>query len=150
MIKNEIQATLEREWQSLHNHYEQSERLALVIKLLAIVLCLIGFITSQSPLLMVLLLLVLWLQESIWKTFQFRSEQRLIELEQAWHNNEQNLLEGKELRTDSALCLYRQWAESQGGIKARLVEYFSNAIRPTIAYPYVLLIIITIIIPSST
>ncbi len=149
MIKNDRQATLEREWHSLHNHYEQSERLALGIKLLAIVLCLVGFIASQSPILMVTLLLLLWLQESIWKTFQFRSEQRLLELEKAWQNNEQSLSMGENVTSNTSLSLYSQWAESKASIKARLAEYLFTAIRPTIAYPYVLLIIMTLMIPLS-
>ena len=122
--------SLQQEWISLHNNNEKSEVMALVIKLLALILFVVALIARLEPLMVTFLLLVLWLQEAIWKTFQSRAEQRLIAIEKAWVNNDGNV----------ALQFYSQWQEARPGFSGLIKQYISNAIRPTVAYPYILLI----------
>jgi len=134
MINKEKTAdSLEQEWYSLHNSYEHSETLALLIKLVALLVFLFG-ISFYNSLIISLLIAMLWLQEAIWKTVQGRTEQRLIVIEKARTESD-----------DSAvLCYYSNWSNAQRSLNQLLLEYFSNALRPTIAYPYVILVIISI------
>ena len=133
-MTNENRETLQHEWNTLQNNCERSEALALTIKLVAVIVCLAGIIYHQNSLLIALLLLVLWLQEAIWKTFQGRTEQRLLAIEKAWSDMDKN----------STLCFYSNWTQSRPGIKALIAEYLSSAVRPTIAYPYLVLIPISL------
>ena len=129
-MTNETREILQQEWSTLQNNCAHSESLALLIKLVAVIVCFVGIIYQQSNLLIALLLLILWLQEAIWKTFQSRTEQRLLAIEKAWADND----------NDSALCFYRNWAESRPAIKTLITEYLYSAIRPTVAYPYIVLL----------
>ena len=133
-MTNENREVLQQEWFTLHNNTEHSEALALIIKLAAVSICLVGIMNTQYSLLITLLLMVLWLQEAIWKTFQGRTEQRLLIIEKAWADDEQN----------STLCFYSSWEKSQPGIAALIAEYLSNAARPTVAYPYLVLVLIAL------
>ena len=119
-----------QEWITLQNNYEQSETLALFIKIIAVLVCLVGFVFDLKPLVVSMLLLVLWLQDAIWKTFQGRTEQRLIKLEQANSENDQSV----------SLKFYSDWEVSRSGTLSLVRAYLSNALRPTIAYPYVILL----------
>ncbi|MCU7940091.1 MAG: hypothetical protein KZQ64_01440 [gamma proteobacterium symbiont of Bathyaustriella thionipta] len=129
-MTNETRETLQQEWHTLQNNCAHSETLALIIKLVAIIICLIGFIDHHSSLLIALLLLILWLQEAIWKTFQSRTEQRLLAIEKAWADSDNG----------SALCFYSNWTKSRPGIKRLIADYLLSAVRPTVAYPYIVLL----------
>ena len=122
--------TLQQEWISLHNNNEKSEALAVHIKLMALILFVVALIAELEPLVAAFLLLVLWLQEAIWKTFQSRAEQRLISIEKAWVSNDDSY----------ALQFYSEWLETRPGLSGLIRQYLSNAIRPTVAFPYALLI----------
>jgi len=80
---------------------------------------------------------VLWLQDAIWKTFQARIENRLLQLEENL-SGEQSLerADGKAYQFNSAYIKNRP--DNLGLIK----EYFYQAIRPTIAYPHVILLLV--------
>ena len=129
-MTKQIPETFLREWLALHNSYEKFETLALVIKLVAVLVCLAGFIFNLSSLILAMLILVLWLQDAIWKTFQGRTEQRLLVLEKANSENDQTV----------SLNFYSHWEVSRPGIIVLVREYLSNAVRPTIAYPYIILL----------
>ena len=133
-MTNEKHEALQQEWQTLHTSCDRSEALALGIKLLAVMICLATIFVPQSSLYISVILAVLWLQEAIWKTFQGRTEQRLLAIEKAWADNDNS----------SALCFYSHWTESRSGVMTLLKEYLSNAVRPTIAYPYSVLIVISL------
>ena len=127
---NELIAALQQEWRALHQSDEQSEALALLIKLLAVVLCIAGWVLALNSYLLVWLLAVLWLQEGIWKTFQSRTQQRLLDLELA--------ISGQGDAT--AFQFYHAWRQQRPAALALVGQYVRNALRPTVAYPYVLLI----------
>jgi len=138
LIQNhQTQNALQQEWVSLHHSTEKSETLSLIIKLVSVALCFIGIVSNLSPVILSLLLLTLWLQEAIWKTFQARAELRLLIIEKAW-------LEKDESRS---LQFYSEWSASRPGTLKLILEYLSNAARPTIAYPYVILLPLSFIVP---
>jgi len=129
-MDKQTQGPLLQEWITLQNNYEQSETLALFIKIIAVLVCLVGFVFDLKPLVVSMLLLVLWLQDAIWKTFQGRTEQRLLKLEQANSANDQSV----------SLQFYSNWEASRSSASSLVRVYLSNALRPTIAYPYVILL----------
>jgi len=138
LIQNhQTQNALQQEWVSLHHSTEKSETLSLIIKLVSVAVCFIGIVSNLSPVILSLLLLTLWLQEAIWKTFQARAELRLLIIEKAW-------LEKDESRS---LQFYSEWSASRPGTLKLILEYLSNAARPTIAYPYVILLPLSFIVP---
>ena len=132
-LERSLEHSLKQEWHSLHNSYEHSETLALLIKLVALLVFLFGVSFYNSPIIP-LLIAMLWLQEAIWKTLQGRTEQRLIAIEKARAESDES----------AVLCYYSNWNNAQRSLKQLLLEYFSNALRPTIAYPYIILMIISI------
>ena len=122
----------QREWVILQNQYEQYERYALGIKLLAVTLCFWGFTSSISYLAVIFIVLVLWLQEAVWKTFQGRTENRLMELEAR--------IDGQSYGAEVAFQVHRKWSITKGGNQDLIAEYMASAKRPTVMFPYVPLI----------
>ncbi|OUS24649.1 hypothetical protein A9Q99_24085 [Gammaproteobacteria bacterium 45_16_T64] len=134
-MANDTQTPLQIEWAALHRSYDQFDVLGLVIKLVAVVIAIAGLITALDTLIITALIAVLWLQEAIWKTFQGRTEQRLIAIEKALSTEE----------SPETISFYGDWQASRPGTVGLIKEYLANALRPTIAYPYVLLIAIAIV-----
>ncbi len=123
---------LGQEWVALQNSFEQYEKGALSIKLLAVVLCAAGFMLALHEAMISLLLLVLWLQEGIYRTSQARLGARIVRLEQAIKAGEEGM----------AFQLHSEWLASRRGIFGLLAEYGANALRPTVAFPYAVLLLL--------
>ena len=128
---------LANEWSLLQNQFDSYEKYSLLIKLTSIVILFIAYCTHHLDFFVFILLLVLWLQDAIWKTFQARIENRLLQLEENL-SGEQSLerADGKAYQFNSAYIKNRP--DNLGLIK----EYFYQAIRPTIAYPHVILLLV--------
>lgn len=62
------------EWCLLQNQFDSYEKHSLYIKLLGIIIVLVAEISNVVNISVILLILVLWLQDAIWKTFQSRIE----------------------------------------------------------------------------
>ena len=124
---------LQQQWITLHNNVEKSESLTLILKMLAVLVLVSGLIAKLSVIIIVLLLLVIWLQEGIWKTFQSRTELHLLAIEKASSDNDENF----------GLSFYSKWNDSRPGFKTLIFQYISNSLRPTVAYPYVVLLLIS-------
>ncbi|MCV2353200.1 hypothetical protein LNV09_03395 [Paucibacter sp. B2R-40] len=122
---------LQAEWLALQANYEQYERAALGVKLLAVLLCALAF---GMPWLWVLML-VLWLQEAIFKTFQARLGERLLRVEA--------LLRDAAAQPAQAMQLHSEWLGSRPRGKALLGEYARSALRPTVALPYPVLAVLS-------
>jgi len=135
----EHNADLVKEWQELHNCHESYERLALIIKLLAVTLTVLLVVVAQSHLIILLVLAILWLQEGIWKTYQARTSDRIALIEQTITGNKQS-----EKNSTSAFQFYSQWSDNRTGALGLIKEYLKNAIKPTVIYPYVPLMIIAL------
>lgn len=121
----------QKEWAILHGDIEQYERFSLGIKLVAVLVGLLANAYLVDARFTVVLLLVLWLQDGIWKTFQHRLQTRIGFVEQTLRN------EG-----GATFQLYSQWEAVRPGIAGLLKEYLSSAARPTVAYPYVILVLL--------
>jgi len=128
--------SLKFEWKILHRDTERYEQFALVIKLFAVVIVLSCWVFAVDAVLTITFMLVLWLQEGIWKTFQARIGARLLLVEK--------MLREAGARESAPFQLYSTWSAQQKNAAAMFAEYFANAIRPTVAYPYVGLIVLTV------
>jgi hypothetical protein len=82
-------------------------------------------------------LLILWLQDAIWKTFQARIEVRLMRVETV-------LAESPEPSgsVQAAMQFNSEYALTRRGTPGLLREYFSQACRPTVAFPHVFLLVL--------
>ena len=121
---------LGHEWAILQNNHEQYERSSLLIKLAAIALFLACLALSLDVVIAMLLLIVVWVQEAIFRTSQSRLGARIVRIEQL-------IREG---RADApGYQLHSEWLATRPGTIGLLAEYGSNLLRPTIAFPYAVL-----------
>jgi hypothetical protein len=134
----EIQQALSQEWATLQNNHEAQERNALWLKLAAILLVAGSWMTGLEPLLAAVLVLVLWLQEAILKTWQHRLAERLLVIEAMFTHGPQG--------TDAPFQLHSQWLAQRPGLSGLLAEYGRSALRPTVAYPYALLCLLALLV----
>lgn len=125
----------QKEWAVLQSSYDQYERYGLVIKITAIILFVAAFALNTSTIILTFALLVLWLQEAIWKTFQSRTEQRLLTIEA--NLNKSN--------SPPAYQFYSEWETNRPSTLGLVKDYITQAFRPTIAFPYIILIIISLL-----
>lgn len=125
---NEI---FQKEWVALQSKYEQYEFLALFNKLAAL-----GVLLALNPGRLVLVLLaLLWLQEAIFKTCQARLGERLLKVEQG-------LREGAS--PSLAMQLHSEWQAHRPGLGGLLAQYLSQALRPSLACSYVILLAVAL------
>lgn len=128
---------LASEWSLLQNQFDSYEKYSLIIKLFSVFILSVAYFTHHLNGFIFLLLLVLWLQDAIWKTFQSRIEIRLLQLE-GYLSGDQSLD-----RTDGkAYQFNREYIEARQGVMGLMNEYFRQAIRPTVAYPYIVLLLL--------
>jgi hypothetical protein len=120
------------EWCLLQNQFDSYEKHSLYIKLISVVVFLTAEISGVISVFILLILMVLWLQDAIWKTFQSRIEPRLLQIE-------------KYISEESKECAFQFNSEYY---KVRLrglnlaSEYVHQSIRPTVAFPHIVLILI--------
>lgn len=124
---------LGEEWITLQNNYEQYERNGLFIKLTCIVLFAVGFAMGFNGFWMSALVLLLWVQEAIFRTYQSRLGSRLLRLE--------SLLKQGAASDGGAFQLHTQWLAGRPGFTGLLMEYGASACRPTVAFPYLVLVV---------
>jgi len=127
---------LQNEWAIIHNDIEKYERYSLGIKLIAVLASLLSMAYSIGEIFSVSFILILWLQDGIWKTFQRRMEAHIIFIEENLSN--------KDTDNDQAFQLYSQWNIKRQRVVDLIKEYLLNALRPTVAYPYALLVVLTL------
>lgn len=124
------------EWAILHRDYERYERTALVIKLLAVTISLVCWMFALGPFIANVFVLVLWLQEGIWKTYQARIGARLLLVEKR--------LVDPLATQDQPFQLYSAWDKNRKSGFRLVAEYVANSLRPTVAFPYVILLLATL------
>lgn len=128
------QTLLSQEWLCLQNQYDSYEKWSLVIKLTNIVLCCLLLASNDERYLVLVPVAVLWLQDAIWKTFQSRIGDRLLLVEEA-------IAVGDE---DKAMQFNTHWLATRPGVLTLITEYSRHALKPTVAYPHVMLVVMTI------
>ncbi|WP_293268018.1 hypothetical protein [Neptunomonas sp.] len=121
------------EWNVLQTQSDAYEKHSLYIKLLGIAITACATLI-QANLLLILLLATLWLQDAIWKTFQARISERLLKVEAALRDNNETL------NNVSPCQLNSEWLAQRSGFSGLIKEYLCQAARPTVAFPYILLI----------
>ena len=122
------------EWCLLQNQLDSYEKHSLYIKLLSIIVLLMAKMSGVFVIFTVLLLMVLWLQDAIWKTFQSRIEIRLLQVEKY-------ILEESE---KSVFQLNSEFHRVRLSGLSLIYEYMRQSIRPTVAFPYIVLILISL------
>lgn len=120
---------LGQEWHTLQNNHEQHEKNALLIKLTCLALCMVGLATAVSIAWITVMVLLCWGQEGIFKTYQARLGERLLRVEA--------LLRQGTPSAPSALQLHTEWQLERPGGMALLAGYVASACKPTVAFPYV-------------
>jgi hypothetical protein len=134
----EIQHALAQEWATLQNNHEAQERNALWLKSVAVLVVCGTWMMDLVPLLGAALVLVLWLQEAILKTWQHRLAERLLVIEAMFTQGPQGL--------DAPFQLHSQWQAKRPGLSGLLAEYGRSALRPTVAYPYAVLFLLALLV----
>jgi hypothetical protein len=122
----------ETEWCLLQNQFDSYEKHSLCIKLLSVIVLLTTELAAVISTLTILLLLVLWLQDAIWKTFQSRIESRLLQVEKAISHSSEK----------SAFQFNSEYHRVRLTGLSLIQEYIRQSIRPTVAFPHCVLIAI--------
>lgn len=118
---------LGQEWQTLQNNHEQHEKNALLIKLASLTLCIGGLAFSLPLHWIAFAVLLCWGLEGIFKTYQARLSERLLCVES---------MLGKLQPSDMPMQLHTEWAAGRPGGGALIAAYVRSACRPTVAFPY--------------
>lgn len=129
-------STLAHEWATLQNNHEQYEKNGLLIKLAGMALFAFSLAWGLNAAVTVALILVLWVQEGIIRTSQSRLGDRLLRVEQ--------LLRQESPHAAHACQLHTEWLAARPGFGGLLAEYAKSMLRPTVAFPYAVLILLTI------
>lgn len=128
-------SALPAEWAVLQNNIEQYEKSALLIKLVAVGLFAAALVFSLSDSLTVALIVVLWVQEGVLRTFQSRLAARILRVEEMLRQ-----------AGGTAFQLHSEWLASRKGALGMLIEYAAAALRPTVAFPYVVLLLVDLVL----
>jgi hypothetical protein len=128
---------LANEWSLLQNQFDSYEKLSLLIKLVSVALLAVAYFSGNLTVFVLFLLLILWLQDAIWKTFQSRIDTRLMQLE--GYLSIDQTLETDGSKAYQFNSLYLQDRPSTVGL---INEYLRQALRPTIAFPHAMLILL--------
>lgn len=132
---------LQGEWITLQNQFDSYEKCSLVIKLFNVLIgCILVFVVDAGlwPLIVVA---TLWLQDGIWKTFQSRIGQRLEVVEQAIQDIPHHIPESA---SQMGMQFNLAWNQSRPLAVGLVSEYIKQALKPTVAYPHVVLMALII------
>lgn len=124
---------LSQEWQALHSSHEQHEKNALHIKLSCVALVTIGSGLLIAIPLLAVCVMSLWIIEAIFKTYQGRIADRLLQVE---------TLLALPKPEEGAMQLYTAWVSGRSGLVGLLASYARSACKPTVAFPYLPLLLI--------
>jgi hypothetical protein len=125
---------LTSEWTTLQNQFDSYEKYSLLVKLCNIFIFCLALFTSTLSIYVATIISVLWLQDGIWKTFQGRIEERLLYIENLMSND---VLENK--TKNGAFQFNSQFSENRKQGLMLIKEYLKQALRPTVAFPHVIL-----------
>ena len=124
---------LTHEWQTLQNNHEQYEKSALLIKLTSLVLCIAGLATHIPLPWLGVTVILCWLLEGIYKTYQSRLAERLLHIE---------LLLRQAEPAAEAMQLYTAWSANRPGGLGLVAAYVASALKPTVAFPYLPILVL--------
>jgi hypothetical protein len=127
---------LKQEWSLLQNQFDSYEKYSLVIKLVNICILAAAYLSNSISFVIAIILIAVWLQDAIWKTFQSRIEGRLLNIE-----NDLADSDGVSHVNIKAYQFNNEYQKKRPGTVGLVAEYFQQAFRPTVAYPHILLLI---------
>lgn len=133
----DIKAQLAQEWTTLQNNHEAYERSALALKLAATLLTAAAWVYGLDPLALGALVLILWVQEAVLKTWQNRLVTRLVDIEAMFRPGSRG--------GDEPFQLHSQWLATRPGLMGLLADYARSALRPTVAFPYAALLLLVLV-----
>ncbi|MFZ6845983.1 hypothetical protein [Undibacterium sp. RuTC16W] len=122
----------EQEWRVLQTNIEALERNCLWIKLSAFTLFVVTAMFSFTVWMMLGLLATLCLQEAIVRTSQARLTARILRIESCLQSAEE---------CGTAFQLHTEWLIDRPRAGGLFAEYLTQALRPTVAFPYVVLMV---------
>ena len=125
-----------QEWITLQNNFEQYEMNCLLIKLVSIALLVFSMALGLNVVIAVSLLLIFWVQEGIFRTYQSRLGERILRVEQ--------LIRQSSVQASLSYQLHSEWLALRPGLTELLAEYGKSMLRPTVAFPHVLLILMSL------
>ena len=123
------------EWSLLQNQFDSYEKHSLYIKLTSIFILFATQVTITNTIYVLFLLIVLWLQDAIWKTFQSRIETRLLQIE----------MHIAQASKEGAFQFNSEYQKVRFSGMSLIKEYACQALRPTVAFPHAVLIFILLI-----
>jgi len=123
---------LHQEWLALQAQHERYEALALVVKLAAFT----ATVLVPDNHLALAMLALLWLQEAVLKTFQGRLGDRLLVVEAGLKAGD----------GATAMQLHSDWMACRPRGLGLLAQYLRSALRPTVALPYPLLMLLVVVV----
>lgn len=132
---------LQSEWSTLQNQFDSYEKYSLVIKLFDVLICCILIFVLHAGLWALLIVTILWIQDGIWKTFQNRIGQRLDVIEQSIQDNLHHV---SDHASQMGMQFNLTWKQSKPRAIALVTEYIKQALKPTVAYPHVVLLALVI------
>ena len=141
----DTKSALIQEWSVLQAQSDAYEKHALYIKLMSIGIVAVALLIDQIGFGIVFLLAVLWLLEAIWKTFQSRITERILAVEDALKVQPESI-DGQGV---SPCQLNSEWLAHRHGFAGLITEYLFQAIRPTVVYPHVLLMVAVFVMSVS-
>ncbi|MDU0353579.1 hypothetical protein RS130_06225 [Paraglaciecola aquimarina] len=135
-------STLQQEWITLQSQFDQYEKYSLLIKLCNILITCYLLFALKLALWPLFICAVIWLQDGIWKTFQARTGDRLLLVEEAVSQ-----LQGADNSSQPILGMQfnSAWESNRSGAIGLIMEYVKQSLKPTVAYPHVLLLILCLI-----
>ena len=122
------------EWCLLQNQFDSYEKHSLYIKLLNILLFFVALTLDVISISIVPVFLLLWLQDGIWKTFQSRIETRLLQVEKYIANSSE----------ESVFQFNSEYDKTSLTGVSLLGEYARQSIRPTVAFPHVVIVLLSL------
>lgn len=127
---------IEKEWCLLQAQFDSYEKYSLLIKLTNTGLLCTAYFVDRMSIFVLFLLLILWMQDAIWKTFQSRIETRLLQLETCIF----------EESDEKAFQFNSQYLKNRPGSAGLISEYVKQALRPTVAFPHVALVLMQLML----
>ena len=120
------------EWVTLQNQCDAFEKLSLGIKLLAVLLASLFSFTLSHPEIILILHSILWVQDAVWKTFQSRFSERLLEIERCLSSPDR----------DNSIQFNTYWEAKPRGMVFLVSEYLRHLVKPTVVFPHLVLLLL--------
>ncbi|TRY33194.1 hypothetical protein [Aliiglaciecola sp. M165] len=134
MIDKEL--VLQKEWEILQQEYAGFEKWSLLIKVFSVVICSTLVFHQKLDFVIFCLCIVLWMLDAIWKTFQARTEQRILVIEQ-----------GLAKQSDVvAMQFHTHWQQSRPSAAGLIIEYVKSGLSPTVCLPHICVLSVCVLL----